>query len=184
VNANERDVPAPDQPIAAASPFRAWSGQRWICLGLRLYLGGLFLLACLHKIQSPATFALDVATYQFLPLATINWFSLVVPWLELLVGLSLVLGLRVRAGAFIASLLMVAFIVALGWALAKGLDMHCGCFASQSAKEQDPISWRTLLRDASWLGIGLYVMLFDRQPIGIESLIGFGPRRSTRKQSA
>ena len=147
-----------------------WSGHRWLAVPVRLYLGGLFLAACVHKIGHPASFALDVATYQLLPLGTVNLFALIVPWVELLVGLMLVLGVRVRAAALVTSGLMVSFMIALGWALVQGLDMSCGCFASQAAAEYDPISWRTMLRDASWLALGLYVMCFDRQPLGVESL--------------
>jgi putative oxidoreductase len=136
----------------------------------RLYLGALFLLACWHKIRQPETFAIDVATYQLLPQSTVNLFSLSVPWVELAVGVMLILGIRARAAGLIVSCLMVCFMLALGWALARGLDMSCGCFASQAAKEQDPISWRTLLRDTTWLVLGLYVTWFDRHPIGLERL--------------
>lgn len=158
-------------PSGASTPRRRWldwSGHRWLGLIARLYLGGLFIWASLHKIQHPEAFAIDVATYQLLPLSVLNLFSLTVPWLELVVGILLVIGLRVRVGGLLASLLMVSFMVALGWALAKGLDLSCGCFASQSVREQDPISWRTLVRDSAWLALGLYVTAFDRRPIGIE----------------
>lgn len=148
-----------------------WPGHRWLGLGARLYLGALFLWASLHKIQNPESFAIDVATYQVLPLITLNLFSLSVPWVELCVGLMLMLGLRVRAAGLIVSLLMISFMVALSSALAQGLDLSCGCFASQSVKEQDPISWRTLLRDAAWLALSLYVTWFDRRPFGIEPLL-------------
>jgi putative oxidoreductase len=146
------------------------SGHRWLGLLVRLYLGSLFIIACLHKIQHPETFAIDVATYQLLPEVSVNLFSLAVPWIELAVGVMLVIGWRVRAAALVVSCLMVGFMLALGWALAKGLDMSCGCFASQSAKEQDPISWRTLLRDSAWLLLGLYITWFDRRPLGLDQL--------------
>ena len=157
------------------SCFVDWRGHAWLGLAARLYVGVVFLLACYHKILHPGTFAVDVATYQFLPLSTVNLFALAVPWIELVVGAMLVLGLRVQAAAFIVAGLMVSFMVALAWALHLGLDMSCGCFASQAATEDDPISWHTLLRDSVWLGLGLYVTVFDRHPIGLERLI---PRAS------
>lgn len=153
----------------------AWPGHRWLGLLARMYLGALFLTACAHKILNPVSFAIDVATYQFLPQITVNLFSLAVPWVELAAGAMLLLGLRVRAAGLIVSSLMVCFMVALGWALAQGLDMSCGCFASQSVKEQDPISWRTLLRDSGWLLVGIYVTWFDRRPIGLEQLFRHPP---------
>ena len=151
--------------------FAQWSGHRWLGLGARLYLGQLFALASLHKISDPAAFALDVATYQFLPLGVVNLFAITVPWVEVLVGVLLLLGLWVRGSAWVVSALMVAFIVALAWALHLELDMSCGCFASQSAAGEDPISGWTILRDAGWLALGLYVACFDVRPIGLRSFL-------------
>jgi putative oxidoreductase len=153
-----------------------WRGHRWLGLLARLYLGAIFLVACIHKILHPESFAIDVATYQFLPQSTVNSFSLSVAWIELAVGLMLVLGIRARAASLLVSCLMLCFMIALGWAIGKGLDMSCGCFASQSAKEQDPISWRTLLRDTGWLILALYVTGFDRHPIGLDRMTFRKPR--------
>jgi putative oxidoreductase len=155
--------------MSAATTFTAWRGHGWLALAARLYLGGVFLAACWHKILDPGAFALDVATYQFLPLPLINLFALVLPWVELVAGVLLVVGLRVRAAALLIALMMVAFLIALGHALHLGLDMSCGCFASSGA-EADPISWKTVLRDAGWLVLALYVLVLDRDPLGLSRL--------------
>ena len=73
--------------------------------------------------------------------------------------------------------MMIAFMAALGWALHLDLQLSCGCFASQAAAADDPISWHTLVRDSLWLVLSLYVVVFDRNPIGIERL---SRRRSER----
>jgi len=147
-----------------------WRGHEWLGLAARLYVGYVFVSACYHKIMDPGVFAVDVATYQFLPLSTVNVFALTVPWMELVVGVLLVIGLRVRAAALVVSGLMVAFMIALAWALHLGLDMSCGCFASQAATEDDAISWHTMVRDSVWLLLGLYILVFDRRPLGVERL--------------
>ena len=151
--------------------FVDWRGHAWISLVIRLYLGGVFLAACYHKILHPGVFALDVATYQVLPLWAVNAFAIVLPWVELLAGLMLVVGVRVRAASLLIAGMMIAFMVALAWALYQGLDMSCGCFASQAAAEGDTISWHTLLRDGAWLVQSIYVLLLDRRALGLERLI-------------
>jgi uncharacterized membrane protein YphA (DoxX/SURF4 family) len=148
--------------------FSDWRGHAWIGLPLRLYLGGVFLAACWHKILHPDAFALDVATYEILPLQLINLQALVLPWVELFVGFMLILGWRVRAAALLVNAMMVSFIIALSIALARGLDMGCGCFASEGG--DDPISWRTLVRDGTWLAMGVYVQALDRRPLGLDRL--------------
>jgi len=147
-----------------------WKGHKWLALAFRLYLGAVFLVACFHKILHPEVFALDVATYQFLPLWSVNFFALVVPWLELAAGLMLVFGVKVRAASLLTAAMMVSFMVGLSFALHQGLDMSCGCFASQAASGDDPISWHTLVRDSVWLFQSLYIFAFDLHPIGLEGL--------------
>jgi putative oxidoreductase len=154
----------------APRSWLAWRGHDWIGLGARLYLGGVFVVACWHKIVHPATFALDVATYQFLPLVLLHPFALILPWVELVAGILLIVGWRVRAASLLVVGMMVSFLVALGWALHLGLDMACGCFASQAAESEDPISWGTVVRDLWWLVLALYVVVFDTDPLGIDRL--------------
>jgi putative oxidoreductase len=150
--------------------LRTWRGHALIALVARLYLGALFLLACWHKILDPHAFAVDIATYQMLPLALVNPLAIVLPWVELFAGLLLVLGLRTRAASLLVAAMLAMFTVAISVAVSKGLDLACGCFASQGAAE-DPISWRTIVRDGAWLLLALYVVWFDQRPLGLDRLI-------------
>ncbi len=150
--------------------FRTWRAHTLIALAARLYLGGLFLLACWHKILDPHAFAVDIATYQMLPLALVNPLAIVLPWTELCAGVLLVLGLRTRAASLLVAAMLAMFTVAISVAVSKGLDLACGCFASQGAAE-DPISWRTIVRDGAWLLLALYVVWFDKRPLGLDRLI-------------
>ena len=151
------------------SDVMTWRGHAWIALPVRIYLGVVFLAACYFKILDPAAFALDVATYQILPLPLINLQALILPWVELAAGLMLVLGWRTRASALLISGMMVMFLVALAMALGQGLEMGCGCFANEGG--EDPISWHTMVRDAVWLAMVLYVLFFDHQPLGLDRLL-------------
>jgi putative oxidoreductase len=150
--------------------WQAWRGHALVALAARLYLGSLFLLACWHKLLDPHAFAVDIATYQVLPLALVNPMAIVLPWVELVAGLLLVLGLRTRAASLLVAAMLAMFTAAIAVAVARGLDVACGCFASQGAAE-DPISWRTIVRDTAWLLLALYVLRFDRRPLGVDRLL-------------
>jgi putative oxidoreductase len=146
-----------------------WRGHAVLALAARLYLGAIFLLACWHKLVEPEAFAIDIATYQILPLAVINPMAIVLPWVELVAGIMLIVGFRTRAAALLVGGMMAVFLAAISIALAKGLNMSCGCFASQGAAE-DPISWRTIVRDSGWLLLALFVLFLDRRPLGLDRL--------------
>lgn len=159
--------------------FFKWKGHAFFSLAVRIYLGFVFLFACYHKVIHPEAFALDIATYQILPLGLVNLLAIILPWIELVAGLMLVIGWRTRSAALLVSGMMVVFTIAISIAVYKGLDMSCGCFASQGAAE-DPISWRTIMRDSGWLLLGVYVLTFDREPIGIDGWLA--RRRAQRRR--
>ncbi|MCP4600420.1 MAG: DoxX family membrane protein [Proteobacteria bacterium] len=149
----------------------AWSGHAWLALPMRWYLGYVFIYACLHKIAHPESFAVDVATYSILPLFLVNLMAIALPWVELAAGVMLIIGFRSRAAGLVISGMMVMFMIALLIALSQGLDMSCGCFASQGAQGEDPISYKTVLRDAGWLTLALYIFLFDRNSLGLDRML-------------
>ena len=148
-----------------------------IAFPIRIYLGIVFLLACLHKISYPESFAVDVASYQFLPLWAVNIFAIIMPILEFIAAVTIIIGFRSRASAMLIAGMMLSFIVALSWALNLGLDMSCGCFASNSLENEDPISSMTLVRDMVWFILALFVVLFDRTPIGVDYFLSKRSRK-------
>lgn len=156
--------------------FLDWRGHAWLALAARLYVGFIFVTASWHKLIEPGAFAIDIATYQILPLSLVNSMAIVLPWVEIVTGIMLIVGFRTRAAALLIAGMMVVFTVAIIIALGKGLDMSCGCFASQGANE-DPISWHTIVRDLGWLGLALYVLILDRRPLGVDR---WWPREAAR----
>jgi uncharacterized membrane protein YphA (DoxX/SURF4 family) len=121
---------------------------------LRIVLGCVFIYASLDKIRHPDLFAEAVYNYQLLPEVAVNLVAVCLPWLELLSGSLLVLGLWMQGSIMILSGLMVVFIGALGINLARGLDIYCGCFITQST---DPITLLTLFRDSLFLLLTFYL---------------------------
>ncbi|MBN1960094.1 MAG: DoxX family membrane protein [Deltaproteobacteria bacterium] len=150
--------------------FFYWQGHAYFVFIARVYLALIFLFACYHKILHPDAFALDVATYQILPLELVNLMAIILPWVELTAGLMLLLGFRIRAASLLICAMMLVFILAVVLALHKGLHMACGCFASQGANE-DPISWRTIVRDSFWLILGIYIIFFNKYIFSIDGII-------------
>jgi uncharacterized membrane protein YphA (DoxX/SURF4 family) len=118
----------------------------------RLALAGTFIWACIHKIAEPAEFGMQVATYQILPLSLINLQAIVLPWVELVVGVLLVVGLLTRPAALITCGMNAMFIAAIAMALAADLHLQCGCFSSSAAGDEMDAS--LIVRDAVFLVVG------------------------------
>jgi uncharacterized membrane protein YphA (DoxX/SURF4 family) len=125
-----------------------------IALAARLLLGCIFIAASIDKVMHPDLFARAVYNYRLLPDGTVNVVALWLPWLELVGGLLLVMGVWVRGSILVLTGLLVVFLGALGFNLARGLDVACGCFSTRST---DPIGVLTLLRDSLFLLVAVYL---------------------------
>lgn len=96
----------------------------------QIVIGIVFAIASLSKIGDLGAFAAQVHNFRLAPVWSENLLAMTLPWVELLAALSLVLGIRPRAGAAIVTLLMVAFTAGVAIAMARGLDFECGCFGT------------------------------------------------------
>lgn len=105
----------------------------WVVRLAGIAIGVVFLAAALGKIGDLGAFATQVHNYRLVPVWSENLIAMTLPWIELLAGLALVLGVRPRAGAVILLALVLAFTFAVGSAWARGLDFECGCFGKASA---------------------------------------------------
>jgi putative oxidoreductase len=97
-----------------------------------LIIGGIFIYAGVMKISDPAGFANDIDNYKILPWALTVRLAFYLPWLEILCGLAVILGLLYRGGLLILTMLVSIFIIASVIAKARGLDITCGCFGHAS----------------------------------------------------
>lgn len=121
---------------------------------LRFALGCVFIAAAWDKIVDPLAFAKIIRNYQILPEMFVGGVALVLPWIEVVVGMCLITGLFSRGAGFSATLMMAVFLAAMAWATHKGISTQCGCFTT---KADDAISARTFIRDGSILALALLV---------------------------
>ena len=94
----------------------------------RLLLGGIFLVAGLLKVNHTWALAQDIYNYRLLSLETVGFVAAVLPWLEMILGASLVVGFWVESSALALGGLSLGLCLALASALWRHLDINCGCF--------------------------------------------------------
>ena len=94
----------------------------------RLVLGVVLVVAGALKVTTPAVSAMAVRAYQLLPYDVAGVVGVALPVVEIAAGLLLVLGLLTRPAAVVGGLLMLAFLVGIISAWARGLTIDCGCF--------------------------------------------------------
>ena len=115
-------------------------------------LGALFLWASATKVPDMAAFAESVANYRFVPPALVPAAAAAVVGIEIASGLALLANVWSRAAAWVLAALLAVFTAGLSSALARGIDLACGCFGGSS-----PATWWTVLRDVALLALAVLV---------------------------
>ena len=123
---------------------------------IRLVVGITFIVAAWPKIVHPDAFALSVYYYHMMPASLLHAFALLVPWLEMVTGIALIIGWGRRGAALLVALLLLMFILGLSTALARGLDISCGCFGTDGGHA---VGISLLIRDVAMF---LALLLFLR----------------------
>lgn len=124
----------------------------------RFILGGIFIYAAVYKIAFPRIFANVVVSYRLVPDTVAVWIAFFLPWLELGLGIAVVVGVRIReTTAMICALLVFFLAIAVTKSLAGSLN-DCGCFPSNSFLATSNIYW-ILVRDSVFLTFGILVLL-------------------------
>ncbi len=133
----------------------------WVlALLIRLVIGVTFVVASYHKILDPKAFAQSVYYYHMVPAPLLHLFALYLPWLELVAGLALIVGWKRGGAAVLTALMTLAFIVGLSYALARNLDISCGCFGTDSGHS---VGLSLLIRDIVMLAALILFLWIDRR---------------------
>jgi len=133
----------------------------------RIVVGIIFLLASVTKIANPESFAQEIAHYNIMPYYTLNLFALILPWIELIASIFLITGIRLRANSAIIGVLLLIFIIAVGIALAKGLNIDCGCHTQITSHM---VGIQKIVENTIFLILIIYIFFFPVNKFTIEKL--------------
>lgn len=156
-----------------SAPFNYRRGIIW--LG-RLVLGIIFIYAGYSKLFYPnrmftpfamlkfsvnanlSNFGIQVDSYKLLSAAGVNFVSHTLPFAEIILGLLLLIGWRLRIWATIVTLIMLGFLTVVTRAYLLHMDINCGCFATP-----EPISLKKILEDSALALLAVLMTVFAFQ---------------------
>ena len=141
--------------------------NRFLSLIFRLVIGMVFLVAGIGKAADPSSFAHEILNYHIIPFPLINFFAMILPWVEILCGIFLIAGVRIKANAAISALFMLIFIIAIGSAMARGLNINCGCFAGHTVL----VGWPKIMEDLGLLLLSLCLYYYPVQKFSLENYL-------------
>jgi len=135
----------------------------------RLGLAAVWLISGIIKAVDPRTTVVAVRAYQIFPESLVGTIAGILPFLEIALGVLLVIGLATRLTAVLSAVVLVAFIAGVISAAARGLSIDCGCFggggdvaAGQTAYTEE------ILRDLGFLTLAVYLILRPDTPLSVD----------------
>ena len=134
--------------------------NKYLLFFVRIILSVVFIYAGMEKISDPAGFSDSINNYKILPLFTVNFLAIILPWIELIAGVLLLFGIKVKENSFIISVLLSIFIIAIVISLIRGLNIDCGCFGTFSGSK---VGIYKLIENSLLLIAGYALMKFDSE---------------------
>ena len=136
--------------------------NKYVLFVFRVIVGGIFIWAGLLKIVDPLDFAQSISNYRAFSQGLSFFLAVFLPWIEVICGVFLILGIFPRASSLLLSSLLVAFLILIAATIMRGIDIDCGCFGRFSQK----VSFRLIIEDILLFYLSLNI-LFSKadQPV-------------------
>src|SRR5216684_473511 len=153
-----------------SSPFNLRRTTIWIG---RFVLGGVFVYAGFSKLLLPNThlwpmfvlkfslsmnlssFAQQVESYKMISPEASQVVAHTLPFVEIVLGLLLLIGWRLRIWSAAITAIMVAFLAAVTRAYLLHMDINCGCFGTP-----EKLTGMTVVRDGALVAFALLMTIF------------------------
>ena len=153
-----------------SSPLNLRRAIIWIG---RLILGGIFVYAGFSKLLMPNThfwpmfvlrfslsmnissFAQQVESYKMISPEASQLVAHTLPFVEIVLGLLLLIGWRLRLWASAITAIMVGFLAVVTRAYLLHMDINCGCFGTP-----EKLTGWTVVRDGAFAALALIMTIF------------------------
>ena len=143
--------------------------QSWVALIARLVFGGVLLAAGLLKYRHLDKSQMAVRAYELLPISLANFLGIVLPFVEIGIGILLILGAAIRVSSILGAFLMFIFIIGISQAWARGLSIDCGCFGGGGQVEPGTANYLPeILRDLGLALLGIYLFRFPQSKFALD----------------
>jgi uncharacterized membrane protein YphA (DoxX/SURF4 family) len=146
---------------------------RWVRLAARLVLAGVWLVAGGAKVGDLAASVRAVHAYDILPYAASRVVGATLPFVEIAVGLLLLVGFATRLAAAVSAGLMAMFVAGIASAWARGLRIDCGCFGGggELAADKAPSYGWEIARDVALLAVAVYLVFRPTSRLSLDNAL-------------
>ena len=141
----------------------------------RLGLAAVFLVSGVLKAIDPDATYVAVRAYDVLPRAAVDVVAAVLPFVEIALGLLLLLGIGTRLVAVVSGVLLLVFIAGVTQAWARGLAIDCGCFGGGGAVAPGATAYvQEIVRDVGFLALAAWLVVRPHTLLSMDARLTAG----------
>ena len=156
------------EPASASARVLPWLG-----LLARLGLAAVFLTSGTVKALDPRETLVAVQGYQLFSSTAASVIASILPFLEIGVGLLLLVGMATRLAAILGAVLLLAFIAGVISAAVRGLAIDCGCFGGGGQVATGATTYTLeILRDVGFLAMAGWLIRRSETPLSVDGFVG------------
>jgi len=143
--------------------------NRYLSFVFRIGLGVVFIISGAGKLPELAAFIEQVEEANILPHALAQVYGTALPYVEIVIGALLILGLLSRFAAGIGGLAVLSFIIGNSTRLYRGLYGECGCFGSIASLQFS--TGEALIMDCVLLIMAIQILTHKGEFLSLDSMI-------------
>lgn len=153
----------------------------WALLMARLVVGFTLITYSMAKLHDPVAFLKVIKLYEIVPLTwptVLNSMAVIIPWVELLGGVALILGVGLRGAGVVLLAMLIVFTAAVAlrtWDVVQAgtpflqVKFDCGCGKGEE------IIWQKLLSNAGLILLTLLATASRSRFLCLSALFGGSP---------
>jgi uncharacterized membrane protein YphA (DoxX/SURF4 family) len=143
--------------------------NRYLSFVFRIALGIIFIISGAGKLPEGAAFVDQVEEANILPHALARAYGTALPYVEIVIGALLILGLLSRFAAGIGGLAALSFIIGNSTRIYRGLYGECGCFGSIASLQFS--TREALIIDCVLLIMAIQILIHKGEFLSLDSVI-------------
>lgn len=131
--------------------------NKYLVTIFRVLFATIFIFAGIEKIADPESFAVSIENYRLVPIWSVNFFAILIPWIEVVAGILLLFGYQIKDNMILLNGLLIIFTIMIIIAVLRGLDINCGCFGTKHAQK---VGLYKIIENCITIAIGFIVYYF------------------------
>lgn len=139
---------------------------------VRWLIGLVFLLSSITKLRDPKGFTMAVYNFRVLPVPLADLYAALIPYVEMITGALLLLGLLTQIAAAVAFLTLLSFTLAIGWNLTRGQHPDCHCFGNLFSEE---LSSMLVIRNVALMALVSLAVFTPSVFLALDATLGLTP---------